>query len=153
MTDLETAMNLIDTQLDQIMHPLMENGTITQIIFGVKTRRTPKTPFLRVVYGTATILDTNMGSTGQHETWIQPVKIGSTVEELENPQKGYRHARTIISQARNLLLTNRQLNLPEIVRKVDSSELVTVPFPFGNKNTLYGAGTTLNIIFMINNQK
>jgi hypothetical protein len=74
------------------------------------------------------------------------------VKELESPQQGFRDARAILSDARGYLLADRQFGLPNIVRKVDSTNIKTVPYPMGKKMSLYGAGTVLNINFIINNE-
>jgi len=150
MTDLENAIDAIDIQLDSILNPLVLDEIITTIAYGTKWREKPDPPFLQTVYDTADINET--GSTGRREYWNQPIKVGSTVKNTDDPKEGFREARRIVSKARNLLLAERQLGIPEIVRTVESSKIVTVPFPFGGKTSLYGAGTTLNIFFMIDNK-
>ncbi len=153
MTDLETALNAIDGTVDAILNPLVESGDATEIVYGTKDRKAPEPPFIRVAYiDDATIETTTIGGMGNNEAWIQPIRIGSTIKELDNPRLGFKTARALISKARNLLLANRQFYLPEIVRNVDSSKIQTVPYPFGKKSTLYGAGTILNVHFIIDNK-
>ena len=152
MTDLEAAIDAIDNQLDSILNPLVLDETVTKIAYGTKWRRgeKPDPPFLQIVYDEAVIDET--GSTGRREYWKQPIKIGSTVKNTDDPKEGFREARRIVSKARNLLLADRQFGIPEIVRTVESTKIVTVPFPFGDKTSLYGAGTVLNVFFMIDNK-
>lgn len=128
---------------------MIDAGDIKEIVYGTKTRTTPKPPFLQVVYDTATCDNTTFG---QVETWTQPIKIGSTVKENKDPQVGFNNARALISDARNYLLANRDFGIPGVVRTVKSTEIITVPFPFGDKLALYGAGTTIELIFIINNE-
>lgn len=153
MTDLETALNSIDEELIGLLSPLIETGDITELVFGVKSRNTPTPPFIRIAYlKDAKCDNTTIGSIGNREEWNQPIHIGSTVKEIDSPEQGFRDARALISKARTQILNNRQLNIPEIVRKIDSDTIQTVPYPFGKKMNLYGAGTILNINFVINNK-
>lgn len=152
MTDYEEALTMMSNSVETILTPLVEDETIAELVIGPKSRGAPLLPYIKCLYGDAECDTTTLGSLGNREVWMIPLMVGSTVKELENPQTGMILASSLVSKARNLLLTNRQLNLPSIVRKVDSYKIQNVPYPFGKKKTLYGAGTILNIYFIIDNQ-
>jgi hypothetical protein len=152
MVTLATALNSIDGAITGYLAPMITNQDITEIVFGTKDRKAPTPPYIRIAYiEDAKCDNTTIGTASNREEWNQPIHIGSVVKELDNPQTGFQEARSLISIARGYLLQNRQFGLPNIVRKVDSSTIKTVPYPFDKKRTLYGAGTILNINFIINN--
>jgi len=78
--------------------------------------------------------------------------VGIVKEPLE-PVDGVLSAADIVSKARTLLLSNRQLNLPQLVRKVDSTSIEMLPYPIGKKRTLYGAGARFKVYFVIDNTR
>ena len=152
MVTLATAFDNIENAILGLLAPMITNGDITEIVIGTKDRKAPKPPYIRIAYiKPATCENTTMGTIGNKESWIQPIHIGSVVRELDEPYAGFGEARELISIARGYLLADRQLGVPDTVRTVNSTEIVTVPYPIGKKMTLYGAGTVLNVNFIVNN--
>lgn len=152
MTDFEDALTQISDSIETSLNTLISDDTVSEVIVGSKTRGALQYPYLKFIYDIAKCDNTTIGSIGNNEAWTVPVRVGAVVKETDSPQTGMIAAASIISKARNLLLTDRQLGIPNIVRKVDSNEIQIVPYPFGKKKTLYGAGTILNILFIINNE-
>lgn len=156
MTSIGTAITTINTRLTEVLTPLITDNKIRSIEHGTRFTKPPDPPYLQIVYGKLKIDNTTIGGMGNNEAWQVPIHIGSTVKELENPSNGYMNTLNIISEARDLILTNRQLGLPNIIRKIDSNEIDLVPYPFtlakNGKRTLYGAGTILDLLIIINNK-
>jgi hypothetical protein len=152
MTDLRTALTQITDSINTTLTSLVTSGDIEEVIIGSKKRGNLKYPHIKFIFDIAKCNNTTIGSIGNNEAWTLPVKIGATVKEIESPEDGMIEAAGLVSDARNLLLSDRQLGIPSVVRKVDSDSIEIVPFPFGKKKTLYGAGTVLNVVFIINNE-
>lgn len=151
MTDYYQALTNIEGSLNTILTPLQDDGTVEDLFFSEKSKGTPGLPFLNILFFPTTIDMTTIGSIGNNESWILDLRIRAVVKEIESPMNGVRAAADIVSKARNLILTNRQLNLPNLVRKVDSKSIEIVPYPINKKKTLYGAGAQFNVHFVINN--
>lgn len=153
MTDLGTAFSTINNQVIELLNPLINDGTINEIVFGGKSRGAPKPPSLGVIPDEDLDCDsTTLGSTGNVEAWFYPLRIRGLFKEMNNPVDGYNGAFNITSKARNLILAQRQLQIPLIVRKVDSSRVRVVPFPLNKKMTLYGADAHFKIFLVVNNK-
>lgn len=153
----EDTGKVVSGQIETILKPLLDDEEVTEIIIGEKTRGVPEAPYISVVLDTANLEQTT--SLGGTESWTIPVKIKAIVREPDEPLRGRSIARSLISKARTLLLSSRQLNTPEIVRKVDSNQIVVPPYPFAlttNKKAqriYYGAGAILNVLVLIDNKE
>ena len=151
MTDLATAFSTIHTAIETILTPLISDETITGIQLGGKQREKINPPSLGIIPLTMDIMQTSIGS-GKREGWIYPIRIRGLYKEITNPQTGFAGALNIVSEARNLILAERQLNTPQIVRKVDSDKIEIIPFPIGKKSSLYAADAYFKIYYIINNE-
>lgn len=156
MTDFKDALDSIMDVTDSYAQILLNTNVINSYIYGSKYRDKIKLPLLQIAFDTVKPTIETMGS-GSRETWQLPLMVGCTVKELENPRNGFLTAANIISQFRNLILEHpRNMTTPSIIRKVDSAGINLVPYAFSSpkikgKNTLYGAGTTINVYFVIDN--
>ncbi len=150
-SDFESALRAISDSIETSLTTMVTDGTVEEVIFGTKTRGTINYPNLQFKFDIMKIDMTTMGSIGNIEAWKVPVRIAAIVKEVNDPQDGMITAAGIISTARNLLLVDRQLGIPTVVRKVDSKEIEIIPYPLNKKKTLYGAGTILEVLFIITN--
>jgi len=151
MTNLEEALDGIFTQFISILQPMIADSQIKSIEQGAKTRGAPEMPHLKLFFGPIIVDNTTMGSIGNKESWIAEVRLISNVKELDEPKDGFISAVTLISNARKLLMAQRQLGLETIVRRVDSKSIDLVPFGYGQKGTVYSAGAIFRVVFVIDN--
>lgn len=151
MTDYLQAQNLIMDQVESLLHPMIDDETITEVIFESKTRGTPEPPFLQIFMGPDDIDMTTIGSIGNNEVWVMELAIVAVSKNLTDPVLGITEAKGLVSTARNLLLTNRQLYLPSLVRKVDSKQITPSRRVFKKKKPIYGATAIFRITYIINN--
>ena len=150
--DINDAFTQINNQLNIISTNLIDDGVIDDILWGGKRRPILNFPCLGIAPGKLKYKDDDFGSTGNLEQWTYPIQISGMVNELNNPLNGFNGAVNVVSQARNLILVDRQLGLPKLVRKIDSSEIEPVPaaIPYKNYN-IYQANATFNFTILINN--
>jgi hypothetical protein len=151
MTDLSTAFDSIHTALETLLTPMITNNTINQIKLGGKQREKINPPSLGIIPLPMDTLQTSIGS-GKRETWTYPIRLRGLYKELTTPQDGFSGALNIVSEARNLILAERQLGIPATVRKVDSTKIEVIPFPVGKKSSLYAADAYFNIYYIIDNE-
>lgn len=159
--NLEDALELLNSTLETILTPLtlpgepLEEGgdpvdpLIKELIFGPKVRGTPEVPHLKVIYGPITPNLVTMGSIGNREAWDLELKLGAVVKEGGDPVTGQLKAVKILSAARDLILADRTLGIRPLVRTVESTGIEIVPYPFGKKQTLYGAGHRFKIALIL----
>jgi hypothetical protein len=153
--DFGQALNAIKGTTETILTPFLEDETVNDLFFTTRSKGTPQLPFLNVLFYPSRLDLTTMGSTGNNEHWILDMRIRCVVKNLEDPITGVLLAADIMGQARNAILADRQLNLPNLVRKVDSTSIDVLPnsftLPYFKKATLYGAGSQFNVHFVIDN--
>lgn len=152
MTDLSDAYTGINTQIRATVDTLLTEGVVNEIVFNGKQKGGVNPPSLGIISEDIDIDDTMMGGSGTREAWSYQVRIRSLVKSHEDPILAMTEAVDILSEARNLILADRRLGLPEIVIKIDSSKVRPIPFPIGKKTSLYAADCYFNILFYINNE-
>lgn len=150
MTDYSDAQDAIELALTTILQPLITNETITELIFGGKVRGTPEPPYLQIFFGEENFESTNIGS-GVREPVELIVDLVGVAKELYEPHDGQKEGKRIVSKARNLVLTDRRLGIPSIVRMVTSSKINPAYRVQKGKKTIFAGATTLKILYIINN--
>lgn len=151
MTDLKDAYYGINSNITNIINPLVEDKTIKEFVVGIKQKGMPQPPALGWIPEDMMIDDTMLGSTGQREAWNYTARLRSLVKSTNDPVLGMTDAVDVLSKARNLILTTRNLGLPQIVRQIESTKITPIPFPIGKKMSLYAADCTFKILFYITN--
>lgn len=155
--DFGQALTAIKGTVNTILTPFVEDETVKDLFFTTRSKGTPRLPFLNVLFYPSRLDMTTIGSIGNNESWILDMRIRAVVKEKGEPVEGVLSAADIMGQARTALLFDRQLNLPNLVRKVDSSQIDVLPnsftLPYFKKATLYGAGAQFNVHFVIDNTR
>lgn len=155
--DFGQALTAIKGTVETILTPFVEDETVKDLFFTTRSKGTPQLPFLNVLFYPSRLDMTTIGSVGNNESWIMDMRVRAVVKNLEDPIEGVLSAADIMGQARTALLFDRQLNLPNLVRKVDSNQIDVLPnsftLPYFKKATLYGAGAQFNVHFVIDNTR
>lgn len=151
MTDYAEAQDAIELALTTLLTPLITDETITELIFGGKTRGAPEPPYLQIFFGEEDFEATNIGS-GVREPVELSVDLVGVAKELFEPHTGQKEGKRIVSKARNLILADRRLGIPSIVRMVTSSKINPAYRAQKGKKTMFAGATTLKILYIIDNQ-
>ena len=151
MTDYAEAQDMIEEALTTLLTPLITNGTINELIFGGKVRGAPEPPYLQIFFGEEDFESTNIGS-GVREPVELLVDLVGVAKELYEPHDGQKEGKRIISKARNLILADRKLGIPSLVRLVTSSKISPAYRAQKGKKTVFAGATTLKITYIIDNQ-
>ena len=152
MTDYSDAQDAIELALTTILQPLIDDDTITELIFGGKVRGAPEPPYLQVFFGEEDFESTSLGSGGREAVELSVDLVGVS-KELDEPHDGQKNGKRIVSKARNLVLADRKLGIPSIVRMVTSSKIMPAYRARKGKKTIFAGATTLKILYTINNQE
>jgi hypothetical protein len=141
----------IRKNLEFLLQPLVDEGLIEELVFGKKSRGKVLLPNLKIVFGDATRDTTTLGAIGNRTLYKMDLILISTVKNTLDPYQGDLDALNIISQAQNILLGNRHLNIPSIVHSVEDNIIKQDPQSWNEKITLYRRGTIFQVSFIVNN--
>ncbi len=116
------------------------------VVTGYFSRTVPQLPKVHVV---ATLGEPSHRITTLKECWTIEVMLIVVVKD-DDPEHGYREARTLAAKARSIVIQGRVLGLPEIVRDVTSGRFEpSAPYFEYNQRSLYAAAAVVNVEMII----
>lgn len=151
MSGLLEIMDNIQENLQLLLQPLIDECLVKGLVFGKKGRGKLELPNLKIIFGDATRDSTTIGATSNRTLYKMDLILISTVKNTLDPYQGDLDALNIISQAQNILLHNRHLNIPSIVHSVEDNIIKQDPQSWNEKTTLYRRGTIFQVSFIVDN--
>lgn len=145
---LDEAIGQILDSIEEALTNATEEGELLEgvqsIVRGDRARPRPLTPAVWIFAETA---NPDYTRTSLHEIWTLPIVLTPIIQS-EIPEEGYKEATKLAARARSVVLNDRLLGLPDVVRDCKSGRFEPSA-PWHNEGKLYSAVAVVTVIFLI----
>jgi len=148
---LDEALEHILTTVESRLRTATEGdgllSGVEEIVRGDRARPRPATPAVWIFAETA---NPDHGQSSLHEMWRIPIVLTPIVKS-DNPTKGYSEATRLAARARSVILNDKQLGSPSLVRDIKSGRF-ECSAPWHNDGNLYSAVAVIDVVFILREQ-
>ena len=146
---LDEALNgILEASADLLREAAVVKGLlegVTTVVRGDRARPTPRPPSIWIYPEGAT---PNHRAMSIREEWDLSLILVAQVQN-DNPDEGYQQVTALAAKARSVMLRDRTLGMPELVRDVKSGRFEPSG-PWHREGNMFGAGAVVVVTFITN---